>query len=84
MIKFFRDFLSGPIYVVVLIISIILIMAIIGYLMEKKQKQDEALGKIAHVGRKINKVEPMNQDINISEIPSANDAPIQVNSEESE
>ena len=82
MVKFFRDFLSGPIYVVVLIISIILIMAIIGYLLEKKQKQEEAEGKIAHVGRKINKVEPINQNINVNEIPSANDAPVQVNSEE--
>ncbi len=81
MIKFFRDFLSGPIYVVVLIISIILIMAIIGYLLEKKQKQAEAEGKIAHVGRKI-KEEPVNQNINVNEIPSANEAPVQVNSEE--
>lgn len=81
MVKFFRDFLSGPIYVVVLIISIILIMAIIGYLLEKKQKQEEAEGKIAHVGRKI-KEEPVNQNINVNEIPSANEAPVQVNSEE--
>ena len=82
MIKFFRDILSGPVYIVVLIISVILIMAIIGYLLEKKQKQEEAEGKIAHVGRKVNKLEPMNQDINVSEIPSANDAPMQVNIEE--
>ncbi len=79
MIKFFRDILSGPIYVVVVIISLILIMAIIGYLMEKKQKQDEALGKIAHVGRKIKEEKPVN---NVSEIPSANDAPVQADSEE--
>ncbi len=83
MIKFIRDFFSGPIYVVVVIISIILIMAIIGRLMEKKQKQEEAEGKIAHVGRKIKNVEPISQiNNNVNEIPSAEGAPVQQNSEE--
>ena len=72
-IEFIRDFFDGPVYIVVAIISVILIMAIIGYLMEKKQKADEAAGKIAHVGRKI-KEKPVIQNINNSEIPSANNA----------
>lgn len=82
MIKFIRDFFSGPVYVVVVIISIILIMAIIGRLIEKKQKQEEAEGKIAHVGRKIKNVESVSQNNNVNEIPSADVAPVQQNSEE--
>lgn len=62
MIKFFRDVLNGPLYIVIVIISLILIMAIIGRLMEKKQKKEEAEGKIAHVGRKVKN--------NVNEIPS--------------
>ena len=61
MIKFFRDFLSGPLYVV--IVALVLIMAIIGRLMEKKQKKEEAEGKIAHVGRKV-------KTVNNNEIPN--------------
>lgn len=45
MIEFFRDFLDGPIYFVVAVISIVLIMAIIGYLMEKKKLEQEEKNK---------------------------------------
>ena len=34
MIEFFRDVLDGPIYIVTTILSVIFIMAIIGFLME--------------------------------------------------
>ncbi len=78
MIKFFRDFLSGPVYVVVLLISIVLIMAIIGYLMEKKQKADEANGKIVHVGKKVK-----NENKEIPSTPVENAAMPQENNEES-
>ena len=63
MIKFFRDVLNGPLYIVRVIISLILIMAIIGRLMEKKQKKEEAEGKIAHVGRQV-------KTVNNNEIPN--------------
>ena len=40
-ISFFRDFLSGPLYIVVAIISAIGIIACIGYLAEATLKQKE-------------------------------------------
>ena len=62
MVKFFRDVLNGPLYIIIVLISIILIMAIIGFLMEKKQKQDEVEKSTVRVGKKINE--------NSQEIPS--------------
>ena len=50
MIEFFRDFLDGPIYFVVAGISIILIMAIIGYLMEKSKLEQEEKNKRVTIG----------------------------------
>ena len=41
MISFFRDFLNGPIYIIAVIICIILIMAIIGFIMERKKLEKE-------------------------------------------
>ena len=41
MVNFFRDVLNGPLYIVVVILSIIFIMAIIGFIMERKQKEKE-------------------------------------------
>ncbi len=41
MIWFFRDFLSGPLYLLTSVISIIFIMAIIGFIMERKQLEQE-------------------------------------------
>ena len=70
MVKFFRDVLSGPLYVVIVIVSIILIMAIIGYLMDKKQKADIENGKVVHVGKKVKVEKPINQDNSVNEIPS--------------
>lgn len=40
-ISFFRDFLSGPVYVVVVVISVIGIIACIGYLVDAISKQKE-------------------------------------------
>ena len=39
MIKFFRDVLNGPLYIIVVLLSIILIMAIIGFMLERKQRE---------------------------------------------
>lgn len=41
MISFFRDFLSGPLYIVVVVISVIGIFACIGYLAERNLKEKE-------------------------------------------
>lgn len=41
MISFFRDFLSGPLYIVVVVISVIGIFACIGYLAERDLKEKE-------------------------------------------
>ena len=72
MIKFFRDVLSGPIYILVVVLAIIFIIAIIGFLMEKKQQQLENDSKYAHVGKKIKKANlgPTNNMANNNEIPS--------------
>lgn len=45
MIHFFRDVLDGPLYLVIVIISIILIMAIIGFIMERKKLEKEEKDK---------------------------------------
>lgn len=49
MVKFFRDVLDGPLYIVITVLSIIFIMAIIGFLMERKKLEKEAKAKIAVV-----------------------------------
>ncbi len=49
MIEFFRDTLDGPIYIVTTIISIIFIMAIIGFIMERKKLEKEKNTTIAIV-----------------------------------
>lgn len=72
MVNFFRDVLNGPLYIVVVILSIIFIMAIIGFIMERKQKEKEAKGKVVFVSRnqqpaqeKVNKEIPVNNGENI-------------------
>ena len=40
-ISFFRDFLSGPVYIIVVVISVIGIIACIGYLVDVTYKQKE-------------------------------------------
>lgn len=47
MIHFFRDILSGPLYIITSMLSLFLIMAIIGYIMEKKKLESEYNAKVA-------------------------------------
>lgn len=47
--EFFRDFLDGPLYIVVVVIAVILIMAIIGYFMEKNQNEAKLKSKVAEI-----------------------------------
>ena len=46
MIHFFRDVMEGPIYIVVLIVSILAIMGIIGFIMERYKLRNEETSKI--------------------------------------
>lgn len=59
-VHFFRDTLSGPIYVIVVIIAIILIFACIGYLAEnkiKEKKQKDKYAEVAGPGEVVKSVE---------------------------
>ncbi len=59
-VHFFRDTLSGPVYVIVVIIAIILIFACIGYLAEnkiKEKKQKETYAVVAGPGEVVKSVE---------------------------
>lgn len=46
MIWFFRDFLDGPLYLVVAFLCLIFIMAILGFMMERKQLEKEEKNKM--------------------------------------
>lgn len=85
MIEFFRDVLNGPLYIVVVILSIIFIMAIIGFIMERKQLEKEKKASIAIVGNTVNTpIQPVsinegvvNQPVNPTQI--SNIQPVQNN-----
>lgn len=53
MIEFFRDILDGPLYIVATILAIIFIMAIIGFLMERKKLEKEKKENIAIVNTTV-------------------------------
>ena len=57
MIHFFRDILSGPLYIITSILSIIFIMAIIGFMMERKKLEDEKKAQVAIIDNKMPKPE---------------------------
>ncbi len=59
MIEFFRDVLDGPLYIGTTILSVILIMAIIGFLMERKKLEKEAKSKVAVVTNQPKEVVPI-------------------------
>lgn len=50
MIKFFRDVLDGPVYLIFVVICILLIMAIIGFIMERKKLEKEENDKRIVIG----------------------------------
>lgn len=59
MIEFFRDVLDGPLYIAITVLSIIFIMAIIGFLMERKKLEKEAKSKIAVISNTEDVVTPI-------------------------
>ena len=52
MISFYRDFLDGTVYTVVALVAVVLILAIIGFMMEKIKSYKEEQAKIAYVHTK--------------------------------
>lgn len=50
MIHFFRDILDGPLYIALVVVCIILIMAIIGFIMDRKKLEKEENEKRVVVG----------------------------------
>ena len=58
MIHFFRDILSGPLYIITSILSIIFIMAIIGFMMERKKLEAEKKAQVAVISKKEPNLEP--------------------------
>ena len=52
MISFYRDFLDGTVYTVVALVAVVLILAIIGFMMEKIMAYKEEQAKIAYVHTK--------------------------------
>ncbi len=53
MIHFFRDILSGPLYIIISILALFFIMAIIGFLMERKKLEEEKNAHVAVISNKI-------------------------------
>ena len=78
MIEFFRDVLNGPLYIVTTILSVIFIMAIIGFLMERKKLEKEYKEQVAVVSNKQN-IPPINQ-VAIEKEVVTNQIPVTVNS----
>ena len=69
MINFFRDVLDGPLYIVIAILSVIFIMAIIGFLMERKKLEEDEKAKFAVVSDKneIPPIQPVNVEMGVEE-----------------
>ena len=68
MIEFFRDVLDGPLYIIVTIFAIIFIMAIIGFLMERKKLEKERKEHIAVIDTSVD-VAPIEPVEVVSEQP---------------
>ena len=76
MIEFFRDVLDGPLYIIVTIFAIIFIMAIIGFLMERKKLEKEKKEHIAVVDTTVN-VTPIEPVTVVNEQPVVQNTVIQ-------
>lgn len=67
MIHFFRDILDGPVYIITTILAIIFIMAIIGYIMEKKKIAKELKEKTAVVdAEQVTPIDEVKVDANVT------------------
>lgn len=73
MIWFFRDFLDGPVYIIVAVLSLIFIMAIIGFIAERLQLEKEEKNRVAVLGNDVSTVSPVSQvagESPASQVPS--------------
>ena len=74
--KFFRDILDGPLYIIVALLSLIFIMAIIGFLMERKRLEKEEKARIVYVNNSVDvPIEPVQtkvEEINVNPVTSSN------------
>lgn len=70
MIEFFRDVLDGPLYFIVVILSIIFIMAIIGFIMERKKFEQYEKNKVAFVSNDAPIEEEKKEEPNLEEAAS--------------
>ena len=69
--EFFRDTLDGPLYIVVVVLSVIFIMAIIGFIMERKNQEKEEKGRIAYVENSVDlPIEPVEAKVEETVVPS--------------
>lgn len=86
MIWFFRDFLDGPVYIIVAVLSLIFIMAIIGFIAERLQLEKEEKNRVAVLGNDVSTVPPVSpvaEESPIPQVPSNSEttvAPQQVSS----
>ena len=60
MIEFFRDVISGPVYIITTIVSVIFIMAIIGFLMERKKLEKEKQEQVVTNPSVVSNATPLN------------------------
>ena len=80
--KFYRDVLDGPLYIVVVLISIVLIMAIIGFILERKKLAKEKQDKIVHVDVPVEPIPDIElkqpetiKQLNVEEMPKEESKP---------
>lgn len=88
MIWFYRDFLDGFVYIIVVIISLIFIMAIIGFIMERKKTSEEEKNRIAVLSNEVlttnSHVEPaIATSVTSTPVSVVNPAPVQNDTTES-
>lgn len=75
-ISFFRDTLNGPLYYIVLVLSVFFIFAIIGYLSEKKMKQImEESKEYEALNRETLKMHRQDEQETTSSIPQESNQP---------
>ena len=64
--KFYRDILSGPLY----LLSLIFIMAIIGFIIERKNQEKEEKGRVAYVNNSSDvPMEPVETKTEVTPVP---------------
>lgn len=78
MIHFFRDVLDGPLYIVIVVFAVVFIMAIIGFMMERKKFEREAKAKVAVITTVTPSVDPTTGVVQEAPVQSSNAATAEV------